>query len=318
VALIIGLGLRGAVFESTISTEFDFTSTPDSKKAANLIEERLRGSIGTNEVILLQSDSLTVDDPAYADFVVELLGKVEALGPDIIKAGTLISYLDDAPFPVSQDRRTVIIPFTMAGEFTDATDNISKVIAVADEAKGRGFKVLMTGQATVGNDFEEVVQDGLLKGEAIGVPVALIILILVFGAVVAALLPVTLAIFSIFVAVGAATLFGLVFSLSFFVESMINMIGLAVGIDYSLFIVHRYREERARGLQNEDAIARTAATAGRTVVFSGVAVGLGLTGTLLVPSNVFITIGMGGHLRGHRRRLRVHDPSARPAGPPGR
>ena len=65
VALIIGLGLRGAVFESTISTEFDFTSTPDSKKADNLIEERLRGPIGTNEVILLQSDSLTVDDPAY-------------------------------------------------------------------------------------------------------------------------------------------------------------------------------------------------------------------------------------------------------------
>ena len=181
----------------------------------------------------------------------------------------------------------------MAGEFTDATDNISKVIAVADEAKGRGFKVLMTGQATVGNDFEEVAQEGLLKGEAFGVPVALIILVLVFGAVVAALLPVTLAIFSIFVAVGAATLFGLVFPLSFFVENMINMIGLAVGIDYSLFIVHRYREERARGLQNEDAIARTAATAGRTVVFSGVAVVLGLTGMLLVPSNVFISIGMG-------------------------
>ena len=181
----------------------------------------------------------------------------------------------------------------MAGEFTDATDNISKVIAVADEAKGRGFKVLMTGQATVGNDFEEVAQEGLLKGEAFGVPVALIILVLVFGAVVAALLPVTLAIFSIFVAVGAATLFGLVFPLSFFVENMINMIGLAVGIDYALFIVHRYREERARGLQNEDAIARTAATAGRTVVFSGVAVVLGLTGMLLVPSNVFISIGMG-------------------------
>ena len=126
-----------------------------------------------------------------------------------------------------------------------------------------------------------------------GIPIALIILVLVFGALVAVLIPVVVAAASIIVAMGAASLLGLVFGLSFFVENIITMIGLAVGIDYSLFVVARYREERAHGLEKHDAIGRAGATASRTVLFSGMAVVLGLIGMLLVPSNVFISIGAG-------------------------
>ena len=182
------------------------------------------------------------------------------------------------------------MPLTMAGEFDDASDNISMVIDIVDEAQGEaGFKVLITGQATVGQDFEELATEGLLKGEVFGVPITIIILILVFGALV----PIILAFASIFVAFEAASLLGQAFGLSFFVENMIFMIGLAVGIDYSLLIVARYREERARGLVKLDAIGRAGATATLTVSFSGMAVVLGLTGMLLVPSNVFMTISLG-------------------------
>ena len=294
--LIIAMGLRVALFDDAITTEFAFTSNPDSKRADELIEDRaLRGPKGTSEVVIVQSEAITVDDPAYQEFVEGIFGKLAALGPDVIRQETLVNYYQGrAPFLVSKNRQTTIMPFTMAGEFDDATDNIDKVIDIVEQSRNEtGFRVLITGQATVGQDFEEVAQEGLFWGEVFGGSIALIILVLVFGALVAALVPVVLAAASIIVAFGAASLLGQAFGLSFFVENMITMIGLAVGIDYSLFIIARYREERARGLEKREAIGMAGATAGLAVLFSGMAVVLGLIGMLLVPSNVFIAIGLG-------------------------
>ncbi len=293
--IIISLALRAMLFEDAITTEFAFTSNPDSKRADELLEDRLRGPKGTSEVVIVQSDSMTVDAPAFQEFVQGVFGEIASLGPEVIKERTLTNYyLRRDPFLVSEDRGTTIIPFTMAGEFDDATDNIGSVISIVDRAReDPGFKVLITGQATVSQDFEELAKDGLLKGEVFGIPIAVIILFLVFGAVVAALVPIILAVASIIVAFGAASVLGQAFGLSFFVENMIFMIGLAVGIDYSLFIVARYREERRSGLEKLDAIGKAGSTATRAVTFSGMAVVLGLLGMLLVPSNVFITIGLG-------------------------
>ena len=293
--IIIALALRVTLFEDAISTEFAPTSNPDSKKADDLLEDRFRGPKGTSEVVIVQSESMTVDDPAFQVFVETVFGEIVSLGPEVIKKGTLTNYyLRRDPFLVSEDRGTTIIPFTMAGEFDDATDNIDSVISVVDRAReDPGFRVLITGQATVSQDFEELATEGLLKGEVVGIPLAVIILVLVFGALVAALVPVILAAASIVVAFGAASLLGQAIGLIFFVENMIFMIGLAVGIDYSLFIVARYREERRSGLEKLNAIGKAGATATRTVSFSGMAVVLGLVGMLLVPSNVFIAIGLG-------------------------
>ena len=292
--VVIALFLVATLLSDGITTKFDFTNVPESKRADNLLEEKLHRPKGTNEVVIIQSDTLTVNDPEFAQFAEGLFAKIAALGPEVIREGTLTSYyLSDASFLVSLDLRTIIIPFTMAGDFVDSTDNIERVIEVVEEAKIQSeFKVLITGQATVGTDFEEAAQEGLLKGEMFGVPIALIILVVVFGALVAALIPVVLAAVSIVVAMGAAALLGQAMGLSFFVVHMVTMIGLAVGIDYSLFVVARYREERARGLEKMDAIGQAGATASRTVFFSGMAVVLGLIGMLLVPSNVFITIGV--------------------------
>ena len=146
------------------------------------------------------------------------------------------------------------------------------------------------------DDFERVGQEGIKTGEMFGVPIALIILALVFGALAAALVPIILAFTSIFVALGAAALVGQIFALSFFVENIIFMVGLAVGIDYSLFIVARYREERAHGLDKIEAVARSGATASRAVLFSGITVVIALIGMLMVPFNVFIGLGIGSIL----------------------
>jgi RND superfamily putative drug exporter len=122
--------------------------------------------------------------------------------------------------------------------------------------------------------------------------VALLILLLVFGAAVAAGVPIIMAVVAIVVAFGTLTVLGRAYELSFLVTSIVPMIGLAVGIDYTLLIVQRFREERAHGLEKLDAIALTGATASRTVLFSGGTVIVGLLGMMVVPSTVYRSIAL--------------------------
>src|SRR6185312_11910952 len=123
-----------------------------------------------------------------------------------------------------------------------------------------------------------------------------LILLAVFGTVLAALVPVILAIFAIVVAIALAALIGQISPLSFFVVNMITFMGLAVGIDYSLFIVSRYREERRGGHDKLGAIEVAGSTASRAVLFSGLTVVLALIGMLIVPTKIFVSLGAGAIL----------------------
>jgi RND superfamily putative drug exporter len=295
VSLIIAFGLVGSLLDKALTSQFVFTNTPESQRGLDLIEV-LRGEPrSTNEAIIVRSEGQDVDSEAFQDVLRGLQDELEALQPDVIRPGTLSSYHRDGNEGlVSQDRRTTIITFTMAGDFDDASENIHKVINRVDEAEvPADFQLLITGQATVGEDFNELSQEGIERGESIGLPVALLILVLVFGAVVAALVPIALALGSIILALGAAAVVGQTFALSFFVTNIIFMIGLAVGIDYSLLIVARYREERSQGREKQEAIARAGGTAGRAVLFSGMTVILALIGMILVPFNIYISLGLG-------------------------
>src|SRR5690606_19122579 len=112
-------------------------------------------------------------------------------------------------------------------------------------------------------------ESDLRKAELIGLPIALVVLVIVFGALVAAGLPIMFAFVGILVAVGLTGIVGLQFDLSVFVLNMITMIGLAVGIDYTLLVIQRFREERANGPSRDAAIHKAGATASRAVLFSG-------------------------------------------------
>ena len=195
---------------------------------------------------------------------------------------------------VTEDRRTTVLPIVMAGEFKDAESNVKSVLDIVDRANSDGeFEVLITGEATFSRDFVEDNQADAEKGEAFGVPIALLILAVLFGTLAAAVLPVMLAVTSILVAFGAVLLIGQVIQVQAFAQNLITMIGLAVGIDYSLFVVSRFREERARGLAKLDAISVTGRTASRAVLFSGLTVVLAVLGVLIVPDRVFFSVGLG-------------------------
>jgi RND superfamily putative drug exporter len=291
---ITSIALITTLLSDALTTEVAFTNNPESKQAENLLEERLRGPRQTNEVVIVQSEDLTVDDPQFRSFVESVYGDVTALGSEIVEGGTNFYQSGDETL-VSADRKITILPFVMAGDEENALDNIKPVLAVVDEANvaDDSFAVMITGGASLNNDFDTIAENDLQTGETIGIPIALLILLLVFGALTAALIPLVLGILSIVVAVGLTALFGQGFQFSFFVVNVIGMMGLAVGIDYALFIVSRYREERSRGLDKIDAVTAAGSTASRAVFFSGITVVLALAGMLIIPSTIFKSLAAG-------------------------
>jgi RND superfamily putative drug exporter len=296
--LVVALVLNRTLLPSALTTEFKFTNNPDSQHAEGLLEDRLRGPRQFNEIILVHSEELTVDDQAFQDKVIELYESVTALGSDVVASGTHY-YQDEAQnrLLVSIDEHTTMLQFVMAGTFDEVTVNGETMLELATEANGKdGFKVLLIGDGSTAFESNELSVSDIEQGERFGVPVALLILLALFGALLAALIPLFLAIVAIITALGATALLGQVFDLIFFVTLMITMIGLAVGIDYSLIVVSRFREELARGLNKYDAIARTGATASRTVLFSGMTVVLALIGMLLIPATIFQSLGTGAIL----------------------
>ena len=283
----VGLDL----LDSATTTELRLTGGVESERAKRLLEEvksleasELRIPVSVAEIVVTQSDSLTVDDLEFRAKAESVFGSLIALGDDVV-AGGLNYYLTEDESLVSADRQTTLMPINVTGELGQAIENIEQLVHVTSEAdRTDGFRVLIAGEASIAFENNELAEADLQKGERFGIPVALIILLIIFGAALAAFLPILLAIVSIGVSLGIASLVGQVFEMSFLVTLMITMIGLAVGIDYSLLVVSRYREELRRGETVRRAVATAGATAGRTVLFSGLTVVFALCGMFIIPS----------------------------------
>ncbi|MCH8974408.1 MAG: MMPL family transporter, partial [Chloroflexi bacterium] len=294
--IAVAVGLNGAFLQDGLTTEFAFSNDPESSRGARLLVDRLRGPRPINEIIVVRSSELTVDDEAFRATVTGLFDDVLALGPDVV-AGGVNYYQFRLPDFVSDDRRTTIVPFVMAGTLDDANDNIEKLFTIVEEADANAaFDVYLVGEASVALETNELTFKDIEQGERVGVPIALLILLVLFGAVLAAFIPLLLAVLAIVMALGATAFVGLFVDLSFFVTLIITMIGLAVGIDYSLIVVSRFREEMGRGRSKLEAIERAGATANRTVFFSGLTVVFALAGLLIHPASVFQSLGTGAIL----------------------
>jgi putative drug exporter of the RND superfamily len=292
--LVVAGGLAATLLNSALTPQDSFIVAPESEIAEELLESRLRGPLRITETLVVRSATLTVDDAEFAEWVAAMTERIVGLGPEIVLGAASYHMIGDEGM-VSADRHTTLIAIVMAGEVVEVVENVAAVRAVAEPGDG-GFETYLVGNGSINRDFGDLAEADLLTGEMFGVGIALVILVLVFRAGGAAVIPVLLAIVSITVAIGLTTLVGQLYRVSFFIVNMITMIGLAVGIDYSLFIVGRYREERAGGLAKEAAIARAGATATRAVFFSGMTVVLALVGMLLVPASLFFSLGMGAIL----------------------
>ena len=293
---LIGGALSGSLLDSATTTEFRMGSGAESERAARLLEDRLRGPEPIAETVIVQSESLTVDDPAFRERVETLYDDIISLGSDQVTLGQHYYQLNNEVL-VSPDRTTTIMPLVLAGDLEEAEGNVERILDIVEEADASSdFRVLIVGTATISVETNELARHDLEQGERVGVPVALLILVVLFGTIVAALVPIGLAVICIIAALGLAALIGQAFELVFFVTLMITMIGLAVGIDYSLLIISRFRDEMGRGLDKYQATVRTGATACRTVLFSGLTVVIALCGLLIVPFSFFQSLALGAIL----------------------
>jgi RND superfamily putative drug exporter len=284
--VVASVVISGALLSGALTTDSTFTNSPDSKRADDLRESRLGTKLPIRDVVIVQAKN-GGDQAGLQSATIAVHDSVAKLGPSVV------SVAPAAQAPVSHDGRSALLSVTIPGDVADADPKIEQVIAAAGGVDQPGYQVLVTGDATLSRDLTKLSESDLQKGEAIGIPIALVILVFVFGALVAAFIPVLLAVFAIIIGIAIVALIGTVSPLSFFAVNMLTFMGLAVGIDYSLFVVSRFREERTRGLDVEAAIERSAGTAGRAVMFSGLTVVLALVGMLIVPTQIFISLAVG-------------------------
>ena len=294
VVLVASLAAIATLLGNGITTDADVTADTESKRGYAAIAEHFEQPPAVDEIVVVRSESLTVDDPAFRAFVERLLAD-ERVRQAVFRATSYYETRDRAL--VSADRHALQIPLLMGA---DPEDGIEDVIAAAERADADPrFAVAITGEFTLDRDFMELSEKDLQQGELFfGLPAALVVLVLVFGAVVAGLVPVLLAIVSIIVALALTALVGQVSELSFFVVNMISGMGLALGIDYSLFVVSRFREERRHGRAKVDAITAAGATSSRAVLFSGVAFVVAMVGMVFVPDTILRSLAAGAILVG--------------------
>jgi putative drug exporter of the RND superfamily len=295
-AMLIAFVAIGTLLGSALTTEANPTNNPQSQRAQDVREAAFPGasSAAITDIVIVRSERYTVDAAPFRAFVRDLAGEVRAA--EDVKA--VRSYLGTRdPSLVSEDRHATMVQFAMPDESSSGIDDVISAVQRADASPG--FAATVTGQRTLNHDFNELSEDDLQSGELqFGLPAALIVLLLVFGAVVAGLVPLMIALPSIVVALSFVAVLGHAFSLSIFTINMLTGMGLALGIDYALFVVSRFREERGHGREKLDAIGASALTANRAVLFSGTTFVIAMFGMFIVPSSIMRSLAVGAILVG--------------------
>ncbi|MHB8630452.1 MAG: MMPL family transporter [Candidatus Limnocylindria bacterium] len=266
--------------------------TSESGRAATLIERELPRSSGTSFSVVFGSRSLTVDDPAYKAAVAGALAPLRS-DPRVQSVLTAYDPGPQAASLVSKGRHDLLAVISVKDDSVTAGKYYPELRAkiVSDV-----LTVQATGYLAVNHDFNTFLESDLRRAETVSLPLALILLLLVFGTVVAAMLPLGVGVLAVVGGIAATFALSHVTDVSQYALNIVTLIGLGVAIDYSLFIVNRFREELARGLTVDDAIARSMATAGRAITFSGLTVAIGLAGMFFYQGTFLASMGYAGAL----------------------
>jgi putative drug exporter of the RND superfamily len=317
--LVIGGGYAASSLADVLTNEMTISGNVETIIGAEKLRDSTLADEGTAaETIVVRSvdPSITVDDEAFAEKTNEVVNAVRALhgewiGSDplpppsplalasgALEGATVINYFELRQFNDPQiealrneDGTVVLIPVTF--DRYEGGVPIREYIDRVEEFDDPQFDVTTIGNLSINDEFQEIVIDDLIKAEAIGIPIAILVLVIVFGALVAPVIPLTLGVFSVGIALGIVTLLGQFQSLQLFIQNMVTMLGLAIGIDYSLFIIERYREQRTLGYSKQRSIEIAGGTAGKAVMFSGLTVILALIGVMFVGINIFFSLGLG-------------------------
>ena len=289
VLVAVGLGVFAPKVEHALSGAGWEASGSESVKARELVDRNFGGLSSSALQVVVHSERETVRDPGFRDVI--------ARAQQTLKGDERVATVV-APQPgrsISRDGHTAVI---QAG----AATNPNEMVRAADDLKGeltglgvgQGVDVNLTGASGMWSDFNEANKTAMLKSEVISWPVTLAILVLAFGSVVAAGLPLMLTILGLVAAAGSLYLGAQLLDISIWAMNFALMFALALGIDYALFIVMRFRGAFfGTKLSAEQAVAETMDTAGKAVLFSGLTVLISLSAVMLVPSPAFRSMALG-------------------------
>ena len=288
--LVVALMSAGTIGEHVTSAQKNLVTTEADRVAQ--LDADLRASAGGQELfdesVIVTSAAHQYGDPAFDTAIAEVTTALHAT------RGVVDVVTPALGSPVAQNGTSAMVQF----QTTADTAVVQAAVDAVNALKHDDVETFVFGTESAALAFTELAADELARGELFGLVAALVILVFVFGALVAAGLPLLVAIASIITATGvgavvARALHSAGVPISDSLTIFIAMLGLALGIDYSLLSVQRFREELANGTSPTDAITTTGSTANRAVLFSGATIVVSLGGLLLVPLNMFLGIGIG-------------------------
>ncbi len=261
-----------------------YYNNSESAHADNLINARLRQP-STQLLVIFQSTNRVVNDASYQKEVNDFMSRARSFAhvTGVVQSGT------------GQDGRTTYVTVNFNQESGKVEDQLDNFRALLPSGAAAGpAQAYLTGDAPIDQAFNQITQQDIERAELFALPIALFVLMVVFGTLIAAAMPILLAIVAIPVTMAVIYAIGLHTSMSVFVLNITSIIGLGISIDYSLFMIRRFRDELAGGRSVQDAIGWTVATAGESILFSGLIVMIGFCSLLLIGIELMTSLGIGG------------------------
>jgi RND superfamily putative drug exporter len=276
----------------------------ESSRAAQLLEQRFAAHGSEQDVLVFYSPTRRASEPAYRAVVVRAL---ETASRQSYVKGVAGPYARGARGQISADGQHAAIALVgIAGDSRQLVERANLLQDTVDPLARAGVHVWLTGYSPVAKDITTVENEDVERAETIGVPTALLILLLALGAAVAAVVPLALAGSGLLLTYGVLALLARTFTFDSFLTTVVTMIGVGIGIDYALFIVSRFREELARRMHAgpaadaqdrvEDAVGAAIASSGRTILFSGVIVALALSTLAVIRTPTYREFALGATL----------------------
>ena len=289
IGLLIGsaaIALQGGKLESG-----GFIETAESGRASKLIQNELPRAGGSTFTLIFSSDTLTATSPEFRAAVDAAIAQVKTDS----RVDSIATPYDGACVApcrlISKDGHEIAVDVAVKDTIDKAREYYPDLRAMV---RSNTLEVQATGVLAINNGFNVVLLADLQRAEVVALPLALILLIFVFGTVVAALVPLGVGGLAVMSGVAGMFLLTHVTTVSVYAENVVTLIGLGVAIDYSLFVTSRFREELRRTGDTREAIAIAMATSGRAVTFSGITVAIGLSGMLFYEGTFLPSMGLSG------------------------
>jgi RND superfamily putative drug exporter len=270
------------------------TAAGETKTAETLLRDAGFPS-RASESVLVESKSETLSDPRFRAAIMDVDRTVSAQ-PNVQNVRSPLAPGNSGQ--VSSDRHSALVQFEIAGDQEKADGKVQPILDAVAKAQDRhdGYTIAEFGFASANHELNDTLNKDFQRAEYSSLPVTLIILLVAFGALVAAGLPVLLAFSGVLATIGLSALASHVVAAGDPTKSVILLIGMAVGVDYSLFYLRREREERARGLSPKEALLKTSRTSGHAILISGLTVLIAMAGMLFTGNAVFTSIAVGAML----------------------